>query len=68
MSIWDVFVWMLVFYIVVACLIIFITAVFDVLRDAKTSGWAKAGWVLFFFVLPVIGILAYVIVSSRKAV
>lgn len=65
MSIWDVFVWMLWFYIVVTCLVIFFTAVFDVFRDETTSGWVKALWVLFLFVVPVIGVLVYVIVRSR---
>jgi len=67
MSIWDVFVWMLVFYIVVTCLVIFFTAVIDVFRDETTSGWVKALWVLFLFVLPVLGVLVYLIVRGSRA-
>lgn len=67
MSIWDVFVWMLCFYIVVTCLVIFVTAVLDVVRDETTSGWAKAAWVLFLVVLPVIGVLVYLIVRGRRS-
>lgn len=67
MSIWDVFVWMLVFYIVVTCLVIFFTAVFDVFRDETTSGWVKALWVLFLFLLPVLGVLIYLIVRGSRS-
>ena len=64
MSLWDVFVWMLVFYVVVTCLIIFITAVLDVFRDHTLNGWAKALWVLFMLVLPILGVLVYLIVRG----
>lgn len=64
MTLWDVFVWMLCFYVVVTCLIIFITAVLDVFRDHTLNGWAKAFWVLFMFVLPILGVLVYLIVRA----
>jgi type VI protein secretion system component VasK len=61
MSIWDVFVWMLWFYIVVTCLVIFVTAVLDAVRDETTSGWAKAAWVLFLVFIPFLTALIYLI-------
>jgi len=64
MTLWEVFVWTLAFYVVVTCLIIFITAVVDVFRDHTLNGWAKAFWVLFLFVLPVLGVLVYLIVRG----
>lgn len=33
----------------------------DVFRSRDLSGWAKAGWTVFVLVLPVIGILVYLI-------
>ncbi len=39
--------------------------VFDIFRSHDLSNWAKALWVLFIFVLPFIGILAYLIVRGH---
>jgi hypothetical protein len=36
----------------------------DVLRRQDTSGWAKAGWVALLIVLPVLGVLVYVIAQG----
>ena len=56
MSIWEVFVWMFWFYVVVSCLLILITAIVDVFRDPELNGWARALWVIFLVVLPVVGV------------
>jgi hypothetical protein len=50
---WFVLIWM------------FIGVFADIFRRDDLSGWAKAGWILFVAVLPLIGILAYVIVRPR---
>lgn len=71
MSIWEVFVWMFWFYVVVACLLVLFTAIFDVFRDTELNGWAKALWVIFLVALPLLGVLVYLItrgsrISSRE--
>ena len=33
----------------------------DLFRDHELSGWAKAAWVLFIFVIPFLGALIYLI-------
>lgn len=33
----------------------------DLFRDHAMSGWAKAAWILFVLILPVIGVLTYLI-------
>ena len=66
MSIWEVFVWMLLFYIVVSCLLILVTAIFDVFRDPELNGWARALWVIFLVVLPFVGVIVYVIARGRS--
>jgi hypothetical protein len=38
----------------------------DVFRSDDLSGWARAGWVLLVIVLPIIGILAYLIVRGDR--
>jgi hypothetical protein len=39
--------------------------VFDIFRSHDLSNWGKAGWALFIFVLPYIGVLGYLIVRGH---
>jgi Phospholipase_D-nuclease N-terminal/Short C-terminal domain len=39
--------------------------VFDIFRSHDLSNWAKTLWILFIFVLPLVGVLAYVIVRGH---
>src|SRR5271170_7402827 len=39
--------------------------VFDIFRSHDLSNWAKALWMLFIFVLPLIGVLGYLIVRGH---
>ena len=50
---WFTFVWM------------FIGAFTDILRRPDLSGWAKAGWIALITILPLLGVLAYMV--SRPA-
>ena len=43
----------------------FIAVFADVFRRDDLSGWHKAGWLLFVFVLPLIGILVYLIARPK---
>jgi len=42
-----------------------IGVVFDVFRSQDLSNWAKALWVLFIFVFPLIGVVGYLIVRGH---
>jgi len=44
---------------------ILITIFGDLFRDHQLSGWAKAGWVLFVFVVPLLGMLVYLIARGE---
>ena len=57
----DVFWDILIFFAWVIYIWIAITVLIDVFRRRDTSGWAKAGWVIFVVVVPYIGVLAYLI-------
>ena len=46
---WVIWVWLIVM------------VVFDIFRSRDLSGWAKALWVLFVVVIPLIGVLVYLI-------
>jgi hypothetical protein len=38
----------------------------DIFRSHDLSGWGKAGWILLVFVLPLLGVLIYLIARGRK--
>jgi flagellar biosynthesis/type III secretory pathway M-ring protein FliF/YscJ len=52
------FLWIMIFWI-------FISVVADIFRRDDMSGWAKAGWLLLIIVVPLLGILIYVIARPR---
>ena len=61
MTIWDFLVWIFWFYIVIACIWIFITVIVDVFRDDTLNGWMKALWVLFLVAVPFLAAFIYLI-------
>jgi phospholipase D-like protein/putative oligomerization/nucleic acid binding protein len=56
---------MLVFFAWVIYIWIAIVVLIDVFRRHDTSGWAKAGWVIFIIVVPFLGVLVYLIVNHQ---
>jgi hypothetical protein len=40
--------------------------IFDVFRSHDLSGWGKAAWLLLIFILPMIGVLIYLIVRGHN--
>ena len=65
-SFWDFLVWLFWFYIVVACIWIFITIIIDIFRDHTLNGWAKALWVLFLVFLPFLAAFIYLIARGKS--
>jgi uncharacterized membrane protein len=61
----DVFWYLLVFFLWIMIFWIFISVVADIFRRDDMSGWAKAGWLLLIIVVPLLGILIYVIARPR---
>ena len=43
-----------------------ITVFIDILRSDDLSGWGKAGWIILVIVLPLLGVLLYVIVRGTS--
>jgi energy-coupling factor transporter transmembrane protein EcfT len=58
--------WMIMFYLVFLVIWMFIQVFADIFRRENLSGWGKALWILFIFVLPFLGILIYVIVRPKN--
>jgi hypothetical protein len=43
-----------------------ISVVLDIFRSHEMSGWAKAAWILTLMVLPLLGVLIYLIVHGDE--
>jgi hypothetical protein len=50
---------MTIFFFWTMAIWVFVSLFADILRRNDISGWAKAGWVLLMFVLPLVGALIY---------
>ena len=66
MNIWDFFVWLFWFYVIISCIWIFITVFVDIFRDPTLNGWAKALWVLFLVFLPFLAAFIYLIARGKS--
>jgi hypothetical protein len=52
-------------FLLIAWFWILITVIGDLFRDHELSGWAKAAWVFFLIVLPVLGTLIYLVARGE---
>lgn len=43
-----------------------ITVIIDIFRSRDLSGWAKAAWVLLIVIVPLLGVLVYLIARGHK--
>ena len=55
-----IFIWMMVIWM-------FIAIFTDIFRRRDISGWVKAFWIFFIFILPLLGILIYLIARPKDA-
>jgi hypothetical protein len=62
----NIFWTMLEFFLWVVWIWIFVMVVFDIFRSRDLSGWAKALWVLFVALIPLVGVLVYLIARGDK--
>ena len=58
--------YMLAFYFLFLFIWMFIVTVADVFKRDDLSGWAKAGWLILLFWLPLIGVLVYVVTKPAS--
>lgn len=52
---------MLIFFLWVAWLMVLFSVIMDIFRSDDMGGWGKAGWMLLVLVLPLLGVLIYVL-------
>ena len=66
MNFWEFIGYFIWAYIFIAFIGILLGLVFDVFRDPALNGWAKAAWVVFLVVLPIIGSIVYMVARGDK--
>ena len=64
-SFWDVVAWMIMVFFAVLFIWMFIAVFGDIFRRDDISGWLKAGWIFLIFIIPLLGILLYVITRPK---
>lgn len=65
MPLFDLFWAMLWFFLFIIWIWLLIAIFVDIFRS-DISGWGKAGWVIFVIVVPLLGVLVYLIANGDK--
>jgi Short C-terminal domain/Phospholipase_D-nuclease N-terminal len=60
----DAFLTMLWLFLWILWIVLVVRIVFDIFASHDLGGWAKAGWVILVVLLPLIGVLCYLIVRG----
>lgn len=66
MPLLDLFWSMILFFLFFLWIWLVISVFIDIFRSHDMSGWLKAVWVVFVLVIPVIGVLVYLIARGDK--
>ena|SRR5215471_8154264 len=61
----DAFWTMLWFFLWILWIFLVIRILIDVFRSEDMNGWAKAGWTIFIVLLPLLGVLVYLIARGQ---
>ena len=56
---------MVVFFLFVIWVVLIISALADNFRRNDHSGWAKVGWTIVMIVLPIVGVLIYLVARPQ---
>lgn len=57
--------WLLIVFFMVVYFMMLFRIIVDVFRNHESSGWAKAGWLIFLLFFPLIAMLIYVIANGK---
>lgn len=66
MPLLDLFFTMLMFFLFFLWIYLVIMTLMDVFRSDDLGGWAKALWVVFIIILPLLGVLIYLIARGQS--
>ena len=62
----DLFLTMVWFFVLVIWITTVIVVIFDIFRSHDLSGWGKAGWFVLVLILPIVGVIAYLLARGSK--
>jgi ABC-type multidrug transport system fused ATPase/permease subunit len=62
----DLFLTILWFFVLVIWITTVILVIVDIFRSRDLSGWGKAGWFILVLLLPIIGVIAYLIARGTN--
>jgi hypothetical protein len=62
----EVFLTTLYFFLFIVWIMLLFYVIADIFRSHEMSGWGKAAWLLLIFVLPMLGVLIYLIARGNK--
>ncbi|NLC98211.1 MAG: SHOCT domain-containing protein [Actinomycetales bacterium] len=62
---WQMFWWMIEFFLIVAYLIILFNILSDLFRDHETGGFVKAIWIFFLLFVPFLTAFLYVVIRGK---
>jgi uncharacterized membrane protein len=62
----DVVLSIVVFFAVAILFLALVAVVFDIFRSPDLSGWGKAGWFVLVLLLPLVGLIVYLVVRGSK--
>jgi type VI protein secretion system component VasK len=62
----DIFLSTLYFFCWVLWIMLLFWIIWDIFRSRDLSGWAKAGWLILVILLPLIGVLVYLIARGQS--
>ena len=62
----DIFLSTLYFFCWILWIMLLFWIILDIFRSQDLTGWGKAGWLLFVIILPLIGVLVYLIARGRS--
>ena len=62
----DAFLTMLWFFLWLLWIFLVVSILMDIFRSPDLNGWAKAGWLVLIVLLPLFGVLIYVIARGDK--
>jgi hypothetical protein len=57
--------WLLAVFFMVVYFMMLFRIIVDVFRNRDSSGWAKAGWLIFLLFFPLLAMLIYVIANGK---
>ena len=66
MPVLDLFFSMLWFFLFILWIWLVISNFIDIFRSDDLSGWGKAGWTIFVIIVPLLGVLVYLIARGDK--